>query len=53
MNIYSNVNVAIKLQSCIHCEFRNILDRRAESFKYWNNQMEISKQNQKGKYIYT
>lgn len=50
MNIYSNVNVAIKLQSYIHCEFRNILDQCAESLKYLNKQMEISKQNKKGKY---
>lgn len=53
MNIYSNVNVAIKLQSYIHCEFRNIQNQRVESFKYFNTQMEISKQNEKGKYTCT
>lgn len=53
MNIFSNVTVAIKLQSYIHCEFRNILDQYAESFKYLNNQIDISKQNKKGKHICT
>lgn len=50
---HSNVNVAIKLQSNTHCEFRNILYQCAESFKYLNSQMEISKQNKKGKYTCT
>lgn len=34
MNIYSNVNVAIKFQNSIQYEFRNILNKCAESFRW-------------------